>query len=160
MPNTRTDLGLALLTAGRPREAIEHLSQALAGNPFDRRAHYVLQQCLEQQGKGAAARAQLERLKRVEATVTRLITIANRLMPNKPHEPALHHELGELLTQASRLLFDHSSSQHGHRALLDCRSTQHGFGSTACAAHLSEVPSGIRAATKYSQGARKNGVAK
>lgn len=38
LPGTRKDLGLTLLHAGQPAEAIEHLHQALADNPFDRSA--------------------------------------------------------------------------------------------------------------------------
>ena len=37
-----------------------------------------------------------EQLTRVEETINRLLTIANKLMPMKPHDPALHHELGTI----------------------------------------------------------------
>jgi tetratricopeptide (TPR) repeat protein len=91
--------GQLAFLAERPAEAETWLRRAVAVNPYDRQAHYVLQQCFEQQGKTAEAKIQRERLKEVEETIDRLITISNRLMPNAPHDPDLHYELGTILTK-------------------------------------------------------------
>jgi tetratricopeptide (TPR) repeat protein len=88
--------------AERPAEAEYWLRKAIAANPFDRTAHYILHQCLEQQGKQAEARVQEKELYRVEETIERMLTIMNRLMPKKPHDPALHHELGAILMQMGK----------------------------------------------------------
>jgi tetratricopeptide (TPR) repeat protein len=85
--------------AERPAEAERWLRRAVAANPFDRRAHYKLQQSLEQQGKRAEADAQKKELERVEATMLRMVEIANRLMPKHPRDPRLHYELGTILTR-------------------------------------------------------------
>src|SRR5207245_5530305 len=86
----------------RPAEAEEWLRKAIAANPFDRMTHYVLQQCLEQQGKQTEAEAQKKELKRVEATIDRMLAITNQLMPKTPHDPALHHELGTILMRMGK----------------------------------------------------------
>jgi tetratricopeptide (TPR) repeat protein len=91
--------GQLAFLAERPAEAEGWLRRAVAVSPYDRQAHYVLQQCFEQQGKAAEAQTQRERLKEVEQTIDRLIAISNRLMPNAPHDPALHYELGTILTK-------------------------------------------------------------
>jgi tetratricopeptide (TPR) repeat protein len=91
--------GQLAFLAERPAEAEGWLRRAVTVNPYDRQAHYVLQQCFEQQGKTAEAKTQRERLKEVEETIDRLITISNRLMPSTPHDPALHYELGTILTK-------------------------------------------------------------
>lgn len=98
------ELPLALSARGqlafqeeRLPEAEAWLTRAVAATPFDRQALYVLQQCLEQQGKTEAAAATKKRLKEVEDLLERLIAISNRLMPQSPRDPALHHELGTIL---------------------------------------------------------------
>jgi tetratricopeptide (TPR) repeat protein len=91
--------GQLAFLAERPAEAEAWLWQAVAVNPYDRQAHYVLQQCLEQQGKAAEAEAEAERLKDVEETINRLIAISNHLLPKAPHDPALQYELGTILTK-------------------------------------------------------------
>jgi tetratricopeptide (TPR) repeat protein len=97
LPSALSARGQLAYQADRPDEAEDWLRKAIAANPFDRMAHYVLQQCLEQQGKKAEAEAQKKELTRVEATLDRMLTIMNRLMPKTPHNPALHHELGTIM---------------------------------------------------------------
>ena len=50
LPGTRTALGCALGRAGQPAEAVPHLRQALAANPFDRPAARALFQALGDAG--------------------------------------------------------------------------------------------------------------
>jgi tetratricopeptide (TPR) repeat protein len=98
-PTAISARGQLTFLAERPAEAETWLRRAIALNAYDRQAHYVLQQCLEQQGKEVEARAERQQLKEVEETIDRLITISNHLMPKTPHDPALHYELGSLLTK-------------------------------------------------------------
>src|SRR5262249_21744819 len=51
LPSALSARGQLTYFAERPAEAERWLRKAIAANPFDRQAHYVLQQCLEQQGK-------------------------------------------------------------------------------------------------------------
>ncbi len=97
LPSALSARGQLSYQAERPDEAEMWLQRAIAANPFDRTAHYVLQQCLEQQGKQTEAAAQQKELKRVEEAIARMLTITNRLMPKTPHDAALHHELGTIL---------------------------------------------------------------
>jgi tetratricopeptide (TPR) repeat protein len=57
LPFTRAALGTTLARAGRPRQAVVHLRQALAGNPFQREAAHALFDAL-----GAAGDADGQRL--------------------------------------------------------------------------------------------------
>jgi tetratricopeptide (TPR) repeat protein len=102
MPSALSARGQLAFQAERPAEAEHWLRQAIAANPFDRTAHYVLQQSLEQQQKQAEAEAQKIELNRVEETIERMLAIMNRLMPKTPHNPALHHELGTILMRMGK----------------------------------------------------------
>jgi tetratricopeptide (TPR) repeat protein len=97
MPLALSARGQLAFQAEHLEEAESLLRRAIAANPYDRQAHYVLQQCLEQQGKKTEAAAQKKQLDEVEGTIKRLIAIANQQMPKDPHNPALHCELGALL---------------------------------------------------------------
>ncbi len=97
LPAALSARGQLAFQAERPAEAERWLRKAIAARPFDRAAHYVLQQCLERQGKTAEAEVQRQELRRIEDNINRLIAIANRLMPKTPQDPALHHELGTIL---------------------------------------------------------------
>jgi tetratricopeptide (TPR) repeat protein len=99
LPAAVSARGQLAYRAGRPAEAERWLRRALAANPFDRMAHYVLQQCLEQQDKRAEAEAQKKELQRVEKIMLRMIEITNRLMPKRPNDPGLQYELGQILTR-------------------------------------------------------------
>jgi tetratricopeptide (TPR) repeat protein len=102
LPSALSARGQLAYQAERPAEAEVWLRKAIVANPFDRTAHYVLQQCLEQQGKREEAEAQKTELKRVEDTIDRMLAIMNRLMPKTPHDPALHHELGTILMRMGK----------------------------------------------------------
>jgi predicted Zn-dependent protease len=102
LPSALTARGRLAFEAERLAEAEHWLRRAIAANAYDRAAHYALQQCLEQQGKQVEAEAEKKELKRVEETITRLIEIANRLMPRRPHDPTLHHELGAIFLRMGK----------------------------------------------------------
>ena len=94
---------LALLERGRleleqnrPDLAEEWLRKSLDADPADRRAHYLLFQCLRLQAKDEAANQQLIEAKRVVADLTRLREIITDELDKRPGDAALHHELGVL----------------------------------------------------------------
>jgi predicted Zn-dependent protease len=92
-----TAQGQLALQAGRHAEAERWLRQALAVTPYDRQAHFLLCQCLQQSGQEAEARAEQARLKHIETSIERLFDLSNRQMSQHPHDPALHYEIGTLL---------------------------------------------------------------
>jgi tetratricopeptide (TPR) repeat protein len=102
LPSALSARGQLAFEADRPAEAESWLRRAIAANPFDRTAHYDLHQCLVQQGKQAEAGEEEKELTRVVETIERLLAISNRLMPKKPHDPALHHELGTILMRMGK----------------------------------------------------------
>lgn len=94
---------LALLERGRleleqnrPERAEDWLRKSLDADPADRRAHYLLFQCLRLQAKDEAADRQLIEAKRVVADLTRLREIITDELGKRPSDAALHHELGVL----------------------------------------------------------------
>lgn len=129
LPSALSARGQLAFQAEKPAEAEAWLRRALAHNRFDRAAHFVLQQCLEQQGRREEAAVQKEELRKLEETITRLNTIGNRLMPKSPRDPALHHELGTILLQLGNeqlgVGWFHSALRHdpdylpAHKSLAD-----------------------------------------
>ncbi|MCI0682927.1 MAG: tetratricopeptide repeat protein [Gemmataceae bacterium] len=94
---------LALLERGRleleqnrPELAEGWLRKSLAADPADRRAHYMLFQCLRLQAKDEAADRQLADAKRVVADLNRLREIITDELARRPGDVGLHHELGVL----------------------------------------------------------------
>lgn len=94
---------LALLERGRleleqnrPELAEAWLRKSLDVDPADRRAHYLLFQCLRLQAKDEAAEKQLAEAKRVVADLTRLREIITNELSKRPTDAGLHHELGVL----------------------------------------------------------------
>jgi len=102
LPTALSARGQLAYQAERPAEAERWLRRAIAANPFDRTAHYVLHQSLEQQGRRAEAESQKRELTRVEETFERMLAIMNHLMPKKPHDPALHYELATILMRMGK----------------------------------------------------------
>jgi predicted Zn-dependent protease len=88
---------LEMQVNGNPEAAEVWLRRALAINPSDRQTHYALYQSLLQQGRDKEAEAQHKNLLRIEAAITRMIDIANRLLPKNPRDPKLAYELGSIM---------------------------------------------------------------
>jgi tetratricopeptide (TPR) repeat protein len=100
----QADYGPALLTmgqiellAGQPAEAEAWLHRAVKVLPNDYSINWSLAECLQQQGKGAEAKAQMARAQEIKNRTERLGEISTRLLSMRPHDPALHYELGKLL---------------------------------------------------------------
>jgi tetratricopeptide (TPR) repeat protein len=73
------------------------LRRALEVQPNDYEAHAGLHLALKRQGQAAAARAQLDQAEDLKTRLERLTEISTRDMSARPHDPALHCELGRLL---------------------------------------------------------------
>jgi predicted Zn-dependent protease len=94
----RTRGQLALLS-GQPAEAEEWLRRGVAVAPTDYQVSWFLAEALEQQGKSTEAQVQREQANKWRDRRARLGQILSRLMAEKPHDPALHAELGGLLIE-------------------------------------------------------------
>jgi tetratricopeptide (TPR) repeat protein len=101
--------GLALATRGqmalaaeRFSEAEKWLRQAVEVVPQDHQAQWALYRALVQQGKKAEAGAQRGRAQQAEDRAEKLGEITTRKMSQRPHDPALHAELGVLLIQTGQ----------------------------------------------------------
>ncbi|HEX5269002.1 MAG TPA: tetratricopeptide repeat protein [Gemmataceae bacterium] len=96
--------GLALRTLGQLESAADNfpaaeraLREAVRVQPADYQSRYALVQCLRQQGKDAEARQEEDQAEKVKARQERLGELRSREMSMRPHDPALHCEMGVLL---------------------------------------------------------------
>jgi predicted Zn-dependent protease len=124
----RTRGQLALMD-GQAAEAEKWLREAVCVLPNDYLANWVLNQSLRQQNKTAEAQVQLERAQRLKDDRERLAELTTRHMSERPHDPAIHCELGTLLIRTGHaetgLLWLHSALRQdanyrpAHTALAD-----------------------------------------
>jgi predicted Zn-dependent protease len=98
------DYGLALRTRGQlalwehqPAEAVTWLRRAVKALPHDYEAQFALTQALQQQGLAAEALAQTQITETLKKRLERMDEIKRKVMPERPHDPAVHCELGQLL---------------------------------------------------------------
>jgi predicted Zn-dependent protease len=85
------------LTAGNLNEAESRLRDAIRVLPHDYRVRYSLAQCLREEHQESAAREVQAVADKLKARSERLGELRSREMPVKPHDPALHCEMGILL---------------------------------------------------------------
>src|SRR5262249_55033294 len=101
------DLGPALSARGQielqlrtPAGAERWLRQALKATPYeDRQTHYTLSQALRQQDKEKEAEEEEARVQKIEETIKRMLEVRNRLLPARPTDPKLNHELAALMLE-------------------------------------------------------------
>src|SRR5579875_108634 len=100
------DHGLALLTRGemaqmngRFSEAEKWLRQAARALPYNYKAHWVLKECLRQQGKTEQAEAEEAYANQLKDRWSRLQEITSHLMSQRHNDPALYWELGKLMIE-------------------------------------------------------------
>lgn len=92
-------LGKIILSAGQPEDAEEPLRKAARALPYDYQAQWQLYQSLNrQEGKTAEAQAQLLLAESLRHRHERLTEITTKLSV-RPHDAALHYEMGTLLMQ-------------------------------------------------------------
>lgn len=106
------DDGLSLRTRGQlaltdprnpdPATAEADLRRAAQLLPEDYQTQNLLFQALQQQGKVAEARAQLELAEAVRDRAERLGELTSRKLAEFPLDPALHYEMGKLLLDTGR----------------------------------------------------------
>jgi tetratricopeptide (TPR) repeat protein len=94
--------GQQALREGQLAEAERWLQQALRVLPYDYEANSSLLECLQQQGESAKAQAQQERVEQLKKLLQRVREISAEQLPARPHDPALHCELGKLLLDLGR----------------------------------------------------------
>lgn len=90
-------LGETLLQEQQLQQAENWLRRAVAATPHDYRAQWFLYEAFRRQNKAAEAEQQLERAKQVERRWNRFNEITQHEMAMRPHDVALHAELGGLL---------------------------------------------------------------
>jgi tetratricopeptide (TPR) repeat protein len=102
----RPDHGLALLTRGEMAQlngqlpqAEKWLRQAARALPYDYQAHWVLRECLRQQGKTQQAEAEEAYASQLKDRWARLEEITTQQMSQRHNDPALHYELGKLMLE-------------------------------------------------------------
>jgi predicted Zn-dependent protease len=88
------------LQAGRLDAAESRLREAGRYGPGDYQAHYLLQQCLLQQGKASEARDLTARMKQIERDNDLYHDIITFRLQQAPHDPSLHYQLGRILLRA------------------------------------------------------------
>jgi tetratricopeptide (TPR) repeat protein len=84
------------LDNGRDDEAERYARQVLQLKPMDRTAVHVLYQALVGQGREDDAKATKARLMALDDLLIRQYELANRLIPQKPDDPELQYQLGEV----------------------------------------------------------------
>ncbi len=89
--------GQLALMENKPAEAERWLRRAARVSPYDYEVHYALFQALVQQGKKAQAQAQSRRAEDLKQRLERLGKIQTHDMSMRPHDPAVHCEMGTLL---------------------------------------------------------------
>jgi predicted Zn-dependent protease len=102
-PPASGDRGQLAMRKGQLAEAETWLREALALDPRARPWRYQLIQCLYKSGKSAEAAVEEERLKKLEANLTRLDTITTQEMPQRPHDLTLKLELGQILLELGEI---------------------------------------------------------
>jgi tetratricopeptide (TPR) repeat protein len=93
--------GRYLLLHRQYAEAEPVLQRAVAGNPRDHNARYNLILVLHRLGKEGEAREHEQQLKQMEVDVKRFNEIVTKEMGQRPNDPDLHAELGELLLRSA-----------------------------------------------------------
>lgn len=83
-------------------EAEQWLRRATVAAPEDYQAQWLLFEALRQQDKMDEAKAQQVRADKLKEQVTRIGELQSRTLAEFPLDPALHYEMGQLLTQTGR----------------------------------------------------------
>jgi tetratricopeptide (TPR) repeat protein len=97
LPTALLDRGRLAVRAGDLERAEAWLQEACARDPANHEAHYQLFLCLKQRGKTAEVAEVRERMNRIEKDSNRLREISTTDLPQRPTDPALHAEMGEIL---------------------------------------------------------------
>lgn len=94
--------GQVALKRGQWKEAETYFRQALRGNPLEHRARYSLVLCLEHTGQEEEAREQRRQLHQQEEDVARFHDIVTKEIAERPNDPALHCQIGQMLLRSGQ----------------------------------------------------------
>jgi predicted Zn-dependent protease len=121
--------GRLALARGDTDRAESWIQEALAQEPSNYHMLYQLSQCLSQSGRTADADVLFRRLEKLNLNAKRLEKITTEEMQQRPHDPALQHELAllmmdqgqaeEALKWLDRALKEDPSYPPAHQALAD-----------------------------------------
>jgi predicted Zn-dependent protease len=95
--------GRLALEGGQPEEAENWLRQAVLADPENQQARYNFILCLNQNGKDEEAQEQDRQLKQKDDDLKRFNDVVNKELMHKPHDPALHCELGQILLRGGHV---------------------------------------------------------
>lgn len=84
------------LDEGRDADAEKYARQVLQVKPMERTAVHVLYQAQVGLGRDEDAKATKARLLALDDLLIRQYELANRLIPQRPHDPELQYQLGEI----------------------------------------------------------------
>ncbi len=93
--------GLLALSAGRPEEALTLLRKATELDPQEPYASHALLDCLHRLGRDKEAKEQEDKYNAVAERQARMLRLKADLQ-QRPHDPKLLHELGELYLAGGR----------------------------------------------------------
>jgi tetratricopeptide (TPR) repeat protein len=88
---------------GQTKAAETWLRKAADLEPAHYQVHYRLWEVLKRNGKKSEANKVRKRLRRMEHDMERMQTIITRLMPSRPHDAALHYEVGLISFRAGNI---------------------------------------------------------
>lgn len=97
------DRGRLALRRGQLADAQTWLRHALVHEPGNYEARYQLAQCLLQQGETDKAQQQEQHLKQLEADQKRFHLIVTQELSQRPHDPALRHELALIFLRSGEV---------------------------------------------------------
>jgi predicted Zn-dependent protease len=92
--------GRLALDGGDYAAAERLLREAIARNPAEHRARYHLMRCLHANGKIAEAERLKREIRQKDEDLKEFNRIVAHDMPRRPHDPALHTALGQLLLRS------------------------------------------------------------
>lgn len=91
-------LGQIELLTGHNEEAEEAFRKTLSMQETDYLANFSLSQALKRQGKNEESKAFLDRAEKIKTTLERLNEITSTAISQRPLDPGLHRELGNIFT--------------------------------------------------------------
>ncbi|HZT79908.1 MAG TPA: tetratricopeptide repeat protein, partial [Gemmataceae bacterium] len=98
-PAALRERGRMALVGGDPAEAEQLLARAARADPYNYQTNWNYYLALQKQGKTAAAEAQKAVAEKLKDRIERMGEIRQRQMSARPHDPALHCEMGTLLME-------------------------------------------------------------
>jgi tetratricopeptide (TPR) repeat protein len=100
LPEALAERGKLALDRGQPDKAEPLLREASQRDPTNFQVHHLLVRALRRNGKEKEARRLEKRTRQMEDDITRIQEIVTRQMQARPHDPALHYQVGMIALRA------------------------------------------------------------